>query len=242
MSILNVAIMAGGQGKRMRSNIPKFLHKIHNKEMIVYILEACLGLQNINKIYIILNPVIISQCNFLLELFPNKLEFVTQDIPKGTGHAVQCLYQQVNMQEFPENSRLLILNADMPNVQTSILQDLISFPTTSIMGARLDNPKGYGRLIINGNDNKLACIEEDKDCKDPSNNLCNMGLYCFCIKDLQQFLFQLHDNNASNEFYLTQIFDFIPETKVSIVQNDDIKYLKGVNTPEELAEISVLMI
>lgn len=238
---LSVAIMAGGQGKRMRSNIPKFLHKIHNKEMIVYILEACLRLQNIHKIYIILNPVIIPQCNFLLELFPNKLEFITQDIPKGTGHAVQCLYQQVDIQKFPESSRLLILNADMPNVQTSILQDLISFSTTSIMGARLDNPKGYGRLIIDGNDNKLARIEEDKDCKDPSNNLCNMGLYCFCVIDLQQFLFQLDDNNASNEFYLTQIFDFIPDTFVSIVQKDDIKYLKGVNTPEELQEISVLM-
>jgi bifunctional UDP-N-acetylglucosamine pyrophosphorylase/glucosamine-1-phosphate N-acetyltransferase len=233
--------MAGGQGKRMRSLVPKFLHLIHNKEMIVYILEACLRLQNINKIYIILNPVIIPQCYFLLDLFPNKLEFINQDIPKGTGHAIQCLYQQVDMQKYPENSRLLILNADMPNVQTSILEDLISFPTTSIMGAKLDNPKGYGRLIIVGNDNKLARIEEDKDCKDPSNNLCNMGLYCFCVTDLQNYLFSLQDNNASNEFYLTQIFDFIPDTFVSIVQKEDIKYLKGVNTPEELQEISVLM-
>ena len=49
---LNVAIMAGGQGKRMRSLVRKFLHKIHNKEMIVYILEACVRLTNINRIYI----------------------------------------------------------------------------------------------------------------------------------------------------------------------------------------------
>jgi len=236
---LNVAIMAGGQGKRMRSLVPKFLHKINNKEMIVYIVEACLRLSNINKVFIIMNPSVIPQCNFLLELFP-QIEFVTQDIPKGTGHAVQCLYQQVNMQNILENSRLLILNADMPNVQTSILQDLISFSQTTIMGARLDNPKGYGRLIIDG-DNKLARIEEDKDCKDPSNNLCNMGLYCFCIRDLQQFLFRLDDNNASKEFYLTQIFDFIPDTFVSIVQKENIKYLKGVNTPEELEEITLLM-
>lgn len=240
MSILNVAIMAGGQGKRMKSNLPKFLHKIHNKEMIVYILEACCRLQNIKKIYIILNPIIITQCKFLLELFPNKVEFIAQDIPKGTGHAIQCLYEQVDMQNFQENSRLLILNADMPNVQTSILQDLLSYSTTSIMGAKLVNPQGYGRLIIDG-DNKLARIEEDKDCKDPSNNLCNMGLYCFCIKDLQQYLFQLDDNNASNEFYLTQIFDYIPDTFVSIVRRDDVNFLKGVNTPEELAEISNLM-
>jgi bifunctional N-acetylglucosamine-1-phosphate-uridyltransferase/glucosamine-1-phosphate-acetyltransferase GlmU-like protein len=67
-----------------------------------------------------------------------------------------------------------------------------------------------------------------------------MGVYSFLVTDLDKYLPCLDNNNASNEYYLTQIFEFIPETIVYRVPQKDYIYLKGVNTPEELKEISLL--
>lgn len=240
-SKLYVCIMAGGQGKRMKSLIPKFLHKIQDQEMIVYIIKACLDLSKLEKIYIILGSLVMEQCMYLHELFPNRLEFIEQKVPLGTGNALQCLYNSKN-KLFLDNDTVLVLNADMPFIQSFILKALLEQTKgrSGIIGAFLNNPKGYGRIIMK-NKFELDCIKEDKDCKDASNNFCNMGVYSFCMDNLKNYLHQLDDNNASKEFYLTQIFDFIPETIVYAVSDKDIKYLKGVNNPEELQEISVEM-
>jgi bifunctional N-acetylglucosamine-1-phosphate-uridyltransferase/glucosamine-1-phosphate-acetyltransferase GlmU-like protein len=234
---LSIAIMAGGQGKRMKSSLPKFLHRVNDKEMIVYSIEACFALPNVDKIYIIVNPSVVDQCAYLLDLFPECLEFILQETPQGTGHAIQCLYQQKKLQD-----TLLVLNADMPLIQTFILEALLeqTVGKSGIIGAELDNPKGYGRLLLKTGSLELDHIEEDKDCKDPTNQLCNMGVYSFLVTDLDKYLPCLDNNNASNEYYLTQIFEFIPETIVYRVPQKDYIYLKGVNTPEELKEISLL--
>jgi len=241
-SKLYVCIMAGGQGKRMKSTIPKFLHKIQGQEMIVFIIKACLELPKLEKIYIILGSLVMEQCIYLHELFPNRLEFIEQRNPLGTGNALQCLYNYKN-NLFLENDTVLVLNADMPFIQSFILKALLEQTKgkSGIIAAFLNNPKGYGRIIMK-NKFELDCIKEDKDCKDLSNNFCNMGVYNFIVKDLENYLHKLDNNNASKEFYLTQIFDFIPETIVYAVFEKDTKFLKGVNNPEELQEISVEMI
>jgi bifunctional N-acetylglucosamine-1-phosphate-uridyltransferase/glucosamine-1-phosphate-acetyltransferase GlmU-like protein len=234
---LSIAIMAGGQGKRMKSDLPKFLHRVDDKEMIVYSIEACLALPNVDKIYIILNPSVVDQCSYLLHLFPQRLEFILQETPQGTGHAIQCLYYQKKLQD-----TLLVLNADMPLIQTFILDALLeqTVGKSGIIGAELENPKGYGRLLLKTGSLELDHIEEDKDCKDPTNKLCNMGVYSFLVTDLDKYLPCLDNNNASHEYYLTQIFEFIPETIVYRVPQENYIYLKGVNTPEELKEICLL--
>ena len=228
-----IAIMAGGLGTRMKSSTPKFLHKINNKHMIVYSIEACLGLPNVEIIYIILSPSVLEQCQFLHAMFPNRLEFVFQECPRGTGHAIQCL----PLKTLLPTETLLVLNADMPNIQTDILKSFLEYSNEkcAIIGAKLENPKGYGRLILT--DQILERIEEDKDTMDKENKLCNMGIYCFLIGDLHKHLYKLDTDNKSNEYYLTQIFQFIKETMVYQIPQEQIKYLKGVNTPDELADI-----
>ena len=230
---LYVCIMAGGRGSRMRSDVPKYLHKIHGKEMIVYIIEAVRPLTD--KIFVVLSPHSVSQCNFLLEKFPN-LQFVIQPTPEGTGHAVQVFVNHFDGHN--EDSCVLILNADTPFIPSSLLEKFVGNLTTknvgsAVIGARLTNPKGYGRLILR-DDGRLIRIEEEKDCVDKENNQCNMGIYLFSWENLQH-IFCLNNHNNAHEYYLTDIFRFLPDpAHVWMLAERDTPFFQGINTPEEL--------
>lgn len=238
-SSFSVAILAGGKGKRMRSAVPKFLHKVNGKEMLARILEAIAPL-GVSRIFIIMNPNVVPLCSHLKEeQYPTlPIEFVHQCEPLGTGHALQCL---VATKTFKEEERLLVLNADMPFLQTFILQKIMDSFSLSreeddavLLAAHLDNPKGYGRILFRYHGLFLDHIEEDKDCKDPTNPICNMGLYAFSAPSLVRGLSQLTNHNVSQEYYLTQVFDFLDRTRVIVMEEKDTIYLRGVNSPEEL--------
>jgi bifunctional N-acetylglucosamine-1-phosphate-uridyltransferase/glucosamine-1-phosphate-acetyltransferase GlmU-like protein len=253
MFSFSFAIMAGGKGKRMRSNLPKFLHKIHGKEMIARILEAITPL-SVSTIYIIVNPEVESQCLYLkTDLFPHlPIEFVHQPEPLGTGHALRCLVESPQFLYSAEKKeeRLIVLNADMPYLQTFLLQKIMdSFSSclrkdtdAILMATRLQDPKGYGRIFLSTSEEDsslLDHIEEDKDCKDPGNSLCNMGLYAFRVSSLIDGLGRLTNKNASEEYYLTQVFDFLDNTRVLVIDENEAIHLRGVNSPEELTALAL---
>jgi bifunctional N-acetylglucosamine-1-phosphate-uridyltransferase/glucosamine-1-phosphate-acetyltransferase GlmU-like protein len=247
MVSFSIAILAGGKGKRMRSDLPKFLHKIHGKEMIARILEAIAPLPT-STIYIIINPNVEPQCLYLkTELFPNlPIEFVHQPEPLGTGHALRCLVDSpLFIMKKKEQECLIVLNADMPYLQTFLLQKIInSFSEDAdaiLLATRLQDPKGYGRIFLRRKENidLLDHIEEDKDCQDPGNLLCNMGMYAFWVSSLMMGLGRLTNENASEEYYLTQVFDFLDKTRVLVIDEKEAIHLRGVNSPEELASLAL---
>jgi bifunctional UDP-N-acetylglucosamine pyrophosphorylase/glucosamine-1-phosphate N-acetyltransferase len=234
-------ILAGGRGTRMNSPFPKFLHCIKNKSMIEYVIDACLNIIEIEKIYII-----VPSLNFdFLQKLSHKIEFIVQEEPLGTGHAIQILIEK-KYHFFDTSDQFLILNADMPNIQTFLLEKFLHHCQTikcesGLIGAYLENPKGYGRLIIDKETSKLQNIEEDKDCKDRSINLCNIGIYFFTFSVLEKNINYLTNVNKAHEYYLTQLFDFMKDTFVSIITPQEIKYILGVNTQEELQYLSSLL-
>lgn len=236
----SVAIMAGGKGTRMRSTLPKFLHKVHGKEMLARVLDAIAPL-GASKIYIIVNPEVEPLCRYLkTDLFPTlPIEFIHQSTPLGTGHALQCLVES-QKSSFEKKERLIVLNADMPYLQTFLLQKIMDSwdenDDAMLLASSLTDPKGYGRILLR-QESLLDHIEEDKDCKDPTNSLCNMGLYTFSVKNLTEAISQLTNDNASGEYYLTQVFDFLDRTRVIILDEKEAVYLRGVNSPEELATL-----
>ena len=239
LSNLYICIMAGGRGSRMRSTIPKFLHRIHGKEMIMYILDAVAPLTN--HLFVILSPDSVTSCLFLRERYPN-LQFMIQPTPEGTGHAAQVFVQNLLrrgevIDKDNKDIRVLLLNADTPFVSTSVLRDFVQQNEVStVIGARLNHPRGYGRLVIK-EQNYLQRIEEEKDCTDKENNLCNMGVYMFSWKVLQQHIFSIDNHNNANEYYLTNLFTHLPDnitTKVWMLPDEYIPYFQGINTPEEL--------
>jgi bifunctional UDP-N-acetylglucosamine pyrophosphorylase/glucosamine-1-phosphate N-acetyltransferase len=228
--------MAGGKGKRMKSNIPKFLHKINEKEMIVYILEEINKLQP-NHVYLILAPEYFDVCSFLWKMFSFPMTFVCQEHSLGTGHAIQTFMTNVKLLK---NSKILILNADMPFIQYSIINNFIKKVGNhnGIIGAHLQNPFGYGRIFKN---NQQIIIKEEKDCTQKNYNFCNMGIYIFNSDDLNKNIFKLSNDNQSGEFYITQIFDFLSHVEIFELESSDIKYFKGVNTQSELLELTNIM-
>lgn len=239
MPALYFVVMAGGLGTRMKSSVPKFLHLIHNKPMIHYVLDACLRIQHTNTIFLILPS---QKYNYLSD-YSTKISIIIQNNPLGTGHAVQTLFQQGLY--FEPQDKFIIINADMPLIQSSILESFLqqSEPySAALVGAKLPNPAGYGRLLFKDSF-FLDKIEEDKDCTDKQNDYCNMGLYLFTYHVLNSYIFQLTNNNKSSEFYLTQIFQFIPSPIfVYMLKPEHAKYFLGVNTQEQLLQLSSLLI
>jgi UDP-N-acetylglucosamine diphosphorylase/glucosamine-1-phosphate N-acetyltransferase len=238
-----IVIMAGGLGKRMNSNIPKVLHLIHNKPMIIHIIEKAIQLKP-EKIYIVAGiflPVI--EHAICLYNLLNHITFIEQKNPLGTGHAIQCckpFLQQHN------NTNTIILSGDVPLIETDTIKHLLNIEKyVKVLTSYVENPSGYGRIIeVN---NIFEKIVEEKDCTSNEKliNKINSGIYCFNTNILCKYIMQINNNNNQNEFYLTDIIEIIKNKEnITIEQyniNEKNSYqILGVNTEEQLKQLNLL--
>lgn len=244
-----VVIMAGGLGKRMDSTLPKVLHKVSGIPMICHLLIKLKVLQNvinIKKIIIIVGKhkdVIKSELE-KYEYLP-KVEYVLQEEPLGTGHAVTCCINELS--KFPE-SDVLILSGDVPLLRTQTMSNLIKMnEPVKIIVTNLENPTGYGRIIQT--DNKFNKIVEQKDCNKMELQVkeINCGIYVVKSEYLCKYLPYLKNNNSQNEYYLTDIIEIIKrEAKIDIgmlkIPKETNYEIIGVNTVEQLKELEKLII
>ncbi len=234
-----ILIMAGGLGKRINYDLPKVLHKIKNKPMIVHILETCLKL-NVHKIgiivgkfYTIIRDTISEYIN--QEIVDSKIQYIMQNEPLGTGHAILCCKNFLSkMPEYINN--ICILSGDVPFISCNTINSLLnSTQYSKILIANLPEPYGYGR--IKTENNKIVKIIEEKDCNENEKKILfvNSGIYCFNIKVLLYYINKLNNNNNQKEYYLTQIFELISKDNINIDYNiiKDIKEILGVNTQEQ---------
>jgi len=236
---LVITIMAAGEGKRMNSTLPKVLHMFKEKPMLVRIIETSLSL-NPEKIIVITgkHDILIKKT---LELYLNtsKIIFVNQTDPKGTGDAIKyCL------PFYETGNKVLILNGDMPLINEKLLQRFIANDNkASILVAKFENSKGYGRIVYNELGD-FAEIVEEKDCSDEQRNIqiINSGVYFIDGDLLQQFIPMIKSDNVQNEYYLTDIVKLIKQNtpfsvKTYLLDESENKYISGVNTAEELAHL-----
>ena len=252
-SSLTITIMAAGEGKRMRSSLPKVLHLFNGLPMLVRILKEVREL-NPQKIIIITgkyDALIKDTILKNLESFNNninsdllnKIVYVQQTNPKGTGHAILC-----TLDNYTEEDNVLILNGDMPCIKSATLNDFIENGINSLFVAKLDNPFGYGRIIVN-DDNYIKYIREEKDCNEDERacKLTNVGIYYFSAANLKKYIPLIDSNNIQNEYYLTDIVKImnnvqVLNNKISIYKIDENNnyQIQGVNTPEELKDLEEL--
>ena len=234
---LTITIMAAGEGKRMNSIIPKVLHLFKNKPMLVRIIEECF-LINPNKIIIITgkyDKLIKDTLALYIDNF-NKLIFIKQINPCGTGDAIKCTLDQ-----YSSNENVLILNGDMPLIKASLIKNFINNSVKAkLLVAKLENPYGYGRILYNNNE-KFIGIKEEKDCNDEERkiDIVNVGIYLFDSNILKKYIPLIDNNNIQKEYYLTDIVKILyKETDIEIntyLIEDNLKYqIYGVNTQEEL--------
>ena len=232
MSDVSVIILAAGQGTRMRSTTPKVLHKISGKEMLFYVIREAKKLSD--DIHIVLYH----QAKLVQETMENYFENLNYHIQdydnfSGTGGAVMGIT--------PKHIKTLVLNGDMPLVEATELQNLISDEPLTMSVLQFDDASGYGRVIIN--EKKVIKIVEQKDCSEDELkiNTANAGVYCFDTSFLLKNLPKLSNSNAQNEYYITDLVEIAVKSgltvKPIIVQNE---HFIGVNSKLDLADAEVL--
>jgi len=240
-----VIIMAGGLGKRMSSELPKVLHKIGGIPMLCHILLKLKVLSRITNLKKIL--IVVGQFKDVIEAelkrFNGELpeyEFVIQEQPLGTGHAIQCCASALEL--YP-NTETLILSGDVPLIRPYTMNALISMQEpVKIITAKVKEPSGYGRIVKIGD--KFKKIVEHKDCNSLELNIneINCGIYAINTEYLCKHLPSLKNNNSQNEYYLTDIIEIIKREQCVDVgtyqmPEEDQYETTGINTLEQLKDL-----
>ena len=235
-----ILIMAGGLGKRMNSEVPKVLHLINNKPMIVHVIETSFKL-NIHKICIIVGKyyAVIKETleQYLdMNIMASKITFIMQNEALGTGHAILCCKKFLEkMPTYIYN--VCILSGDVPLITTESINNLLNDTEfCNILIANIDEPSGYGRIVIENN--KISKIVEEKDCTEEERQIkfINSGIYSFNIKVLLQYIDKIDNNNKQNEYYLTQLFEVFVKNYIPINYQivENILEISGVNDQQQL--------
>ena len=234
-----VIIMAGGLGKRMNSDLPKVLHHVKNKPMLIRVINTALK-TNPQRIFIVVGKYYEIIKSTIEEYGLSEfIEFVIQDEPKGTGHAILCARNLLR-----ENRKVLILSGDVPLIsKTTICEMLSSESSVCLLATRLENPTNYGRVIIENEE--FQYIVEEKDCNEEERkcDLINSGIYVFDETMLCNNLQYLTNNNAQQEYYLTSMVEIIKKNEgvnvcVRELSQSNQHEIMGVNTTEQLSQLN----
>jgi bifunctional UDP-N-acetylglucosamine pyrophosphorylase/glucosamine-1-phosphate N-acetyltransferase len=204
---LSVVILAAGKGTRMRSSLPKVLHKVADKPMVSHVIDSArqLGASNIYVVYGFGGDVL--KTTLTIGQSSNDLTFVEQVEQLGTGHAVDQASPLVK-----DNENVLVLYGDVPLTKVSTLQALLAAKPDNgmaLLTVHLANPSGYGRIIRKtiGNEQRVVGIIEQKDASAEQLliNEANTGILLANGADLKRWLSNLSSDNAQGEYYLTDI-------------------------------------
>lgn len=238
---LAIIVLAAGLGKRMKSNVAKVLHKICDKPMIEYVLDTISSFPSA-KVIVVVGHQAEKVTNLLKD---KKVEIVLQKEQLGTGHAVA---QTENVLSDFEGD-ILILCGDTPLLKRETIEKLIqthqqSQATITILTATLDDPTGYGRIIVDS-ENRVCKIIEDKDAtqQEKEINLVNTGTYCFKSKKLFATLKKVTNDNKQGEFYLTDVVGILNEEgeKIVALKAPNPIEVIGINTQEDLRKVEEIV-
>jgi bifunctional UDP-N-acetylglucosamine pyrophosphorylase/glucosamine-1-phosphate N-acetyltransferase len=237
MRNLTQLILAAGKGTRLKSALPKVLHRLAGKPLIEHVVEAARPL-NPSATCVVVGYEAEQVRSALSHL---SLQFVVQDPQLGTGHAVQVASTFWK----PLMGDLLVLSGDVPLISTQTLQRLLEHHTQSgasvtLLSTKLQNPTGYGR-VVRSPSGGVERIVEQKDATDDERRILevNTGVYCFAIADLAQIIDALSADNAQKEYYLTDCIGLLKKQnkRLAAMICEDPSELSGINSRLELAEL-----
>lgn len=232
MNPLHVVILAAGQGSRMKSSLPKVLHRIAGKPMLHHVMDTSrkLGAARIHG-------VIGHGADQVKAITPeDDVQWAMQEEQLGTGHAVAQA-----LPHLPDEARVLILYGDVPLTRSETLEELVSRVSDESIGlltVTLDNPDGYGRIIRNQQGQVTAIVEQkDATTEQKTINEVNTGILAVSAKHLKTWLPQLSNANAQGEYYLTDVIAMASEAGVGIeVAQPETEFeVQGVNNRIQLA-------
>lgn len=238
---LEVIVLAAGLGKRMHSDLPKVLHQVARQPMLFHVLRTANSL-NPSKIHVVLghqSQLVAEAIEQSLEPeLRSKLTLCIQSQQLGTAHAVQQALPNVD-----PHSQVIVLYGDTPLTPKADLENLLEAlkaNSMSLLTAVVDNPFGYGRIIRNDL-GRIACIVEEKDATPEQKAIkeINTGMIATTGELLQEYIPQIQNQNAQQEYYLTDLAGLLVQSgrAVGLVNATAPELLAGVNNKMQLAQV-----
>ncbi len=255
---LDVVIMAAGKGTRMKSKLPKVLHRLAGRALLQHVVDTAATLQARRVIVITGHGAMeveaaLAGTTGAIGTNDRKfdMKFVRQEPQLGTGHAVQQAVPALSG-DGADDGIVVVLSGDVPLTQPDTLRQLIAASGGSklaLLTLTMANPTGYGRILrasgqgdtpgdLHGN---VVAIVEHKDATEAQRLITEIysGIMAVPALHLKKWLARLDNKNAQGEFYLTDIVKFAVADGVSVVgyKIDDDAQVAGVNSPVQLAEL-----
>lgn len=202
-SPIAAVILAAGQGTRMKSRLPKVMHRIANRTMIGHVLDNLMPL-GVEPIVAVIAP---GMDDVAREVAPHGIAYQTEAL--GTGHAVRAAKEALAESKV---ATVLVLFGDSPFVSTATMQKLIERrqmaddPAVVVLGMRPADPTGYGRIITDDSGGIEKIVEHnDASVLERIVDLCNSGVMAIDANVIWPLIDRIGNNNAKNEYYLTDI-------------------------------------
>jgi len=233
-------ILAAGKGTRMKSDLPKVLHKVAGISMLEHVFRSVNAIDPEKTV-----TVVGHKAELVEQVLAGQTDFVRQTEQLGTGHAVMMAEPVL------ENltGQTLVIAGDTPLITGESLKNLIDFHinhknVATILTAEADNPFGYGRIVRNQHDEVLKIVEQ-KDASDFEQQIkeINTGTYVFDNARLFEALKNINTNNAQGEYYITDVIGIFRENgeKVGAYTLKDFDESLGVNDRVALATAEGIM-
>jgi bifunctional UDP-N-acetylglucosamine pyrophosphorylase/glucosamine-1-phosphate N-acetyltransferase len=233
-------VLAAGQGKRMKSKLYKVLHPVCGKPMVGHVLDVLDAIQADRKVVIVGHGA-----EAVKAYVGDRAEFALQAEQLGTGHAVLMAKPMLE----DEDGITVVICGDTPLIRPSSLEAMIRLhreqgAAATLMSATLSDPRGYGRVIRDAQDEVVAIVEQ-KDCTPEQDAVkeINAGTYVFDNRKLFAALAQVNNNNAQGEYYFTDVIGILraQQEKVLAYCTDDESEWLGVNDRIALSEAEAFM-
>ena len=235
---LKTLILAAGKGTRMKSDLPKVLHKVNGIPMIKKIIEILEKLNSQENILILGH-----EKEMILDALGN-VQYVVQDKQLGTGHAIMMAEEKLK----DYDGDIMVVCGDTPVLTSETLEKMYKKHTesgavTTILTSIVEDPYGYGRIVKENN--TVKAIVEEKEAKEDEKKIkeINAGVYCFDSKKLFEALSKIEKHVEKDEYYLTDVIGINvndgEKVETYILENNE--EVLGVNSKVQLAEADAIL-
>ena len=234
MTKVNFVILAAGKGTRMRSALPKVLHKLSGRSMLGHVVAAVESLGEAKKIIVTGHGAEQVEQQFKS---PTTI-FIQQKEQLGTGHAVHMA-----VPELCSDAVVIVLYGDVPLIRPATIQKILAVVTESTMGLltiNLDQPTGYGRIVRNTSGDITEIIEQkDASAEQLKITEVNTGVLALQSSQLRDWLPKITNNNAQGEYYLTDLVAIAREAGIEVisVNPESATEVEGVNNRVQLSQL-----
>jgi bifunctional UDP-N-acetylglucosamine pyrophosphorylase / glucosamine-1-phosphate N-acetyltransferase len=234
MKTTDIVILAAGKGTRMKSLLPKVLHKLAGKPMLGHVLDAANAVGDSKKIIVTGHG---AEAVRAIYTDPS-ISMVEQAEQLGTGHAVHMA-----LPELRANSKVVILYGDVPLITPDTISqmlDAVDDKSIGLLTIQLNDPQGYGRIIRDAA-GKIEAIVEQKDANPQQLQVdeVNTGVMSLTSEQLAEWLPLIDNNNAQGEYYLTDLISIARKAGYSIngIQPSSVAEVEGINNRQQLAAL-----